>query len=114
MAYHISQKEYQPFSVGDLKKIEIAHSLPKKVDPEIVTPVTWTIEYRLPLSILEKFGSVSHPKAGVTWRANFYKTASKSSNPHYITWSLVENSEPNFHLPQFLDNLHLQNSSGIS
>ncbi|MEP7106848.1 MAG: carbohydrate-binding family 9-like protein [Ferruginibacter sp.] len=102
MAYHIfPQKEFQQFSDEDLKKIEIAHSLPKKVDPEIATPVTWTVEYKLPLSLLEKFSSIIRPKSGVTWRANFYKTASKSSNPHYITWSFVDNPVPNFHLPQF-------------
>lgn len=102
MAYHIfQQKEYQKLSVEDLKKIEIAHSLPKKVDPEIVTPISWTVEYKLPLSVLEKFSSVTKPKPGVIWRANFYKTASKSSNPHYLTWSPVKNLVPNFHLPQF-------------
>jgi hypothetical protein len=106
MSYHNFQnKEYQAFSVEDLKKIEIAHSLPKKVDPEIVTPIDWTVEFKLPLSVLEKFSSVLRPKPGVTWRANFYKTASKSSNPHYITWSLVENLVPNFHLPQFFGQL---------
>ena len=103
MAYHVfHQKEYQKVPIDDLKKVEIAHSLPNKVDPEIVTPVTWTVEYKLPLSLLEKFSAVTHPKPGVSWRANFYKIASKTSNPHYITWSFVENLEPNFfHQPQF-------------
>ncbi|HLA57334.1 MAG TPA: carbohydrate-binding family 9-like protein [Puia sp.] len=106
MAYHIfKQKEYQKFSAEDFKKIEIAHSLPKKVDPEIATPVVWTVEYKLPFAVLEKYGVVSHPKPGVVWRANFYKTASKSSNPHYMTWSFVGNPEPNFHLPQFFGQL---------
>jgi Carbohydrate-binding family 9 len=106
MGYHnFPQKESQTFSIEDLQKIEIAHSLPKKVDPEIDIPVTWTIEYRLPFSVLEKFSHITHPKPGVTWRANFYKTASKSSNPHYITWSIVDNPVPNFHLPRFFGQL---------
>lgn len=102
MSYHVyGQKEYQKFSIEDLKKIEIAHSLPGKVDTEIVSPITWTIEYKLPVSILKKYGSVAYPEAGKIWKANFYKTASKGSNPHYITWSKVDNEKPNFHLPQF-------------
>ena len=102
MGYHnFPQKESQMLSIEDLQKIEIAHSLPRKVDPEIDTPVTWTVEYRLPLSVLEKFSAISRPKPGVIWRANFYKTASESSNPHYITWSFVDNVIPNFHLPRF-------------
>lgn len=106
MSYHISrQKESQKFSVDDLKKIEIAHSLPGKVDPEIDTPIVWTIEYKLPFSVLKKYGSVVQPQEGVIWKANFYKTASKTSNPHYLTWSYVDNSKPNFHLPQFFGEL---------
>ena len=32
----------------EYRKITIAHSMPKIVDPEITTPVTWTVEYRFP------------------------------------------------------------------
>lgn len=106
MAYHIyGQKEHQQVSVEDLKKIEIAHSLPGRIDKEIDTPITWIIEYKLPVSMLEKYGSVTHPSDGNIWYANFYKTASKGSNVHYITWSRVDNPEPNFHLPQFFGKL---------
>jgi hypothetical protein len=109
MAYHIyHQKKYQKFSIEDLKKIEIAHSLPDRVDPEIQTPIVWTIEYKLPFSVLKKYGSVIDPQAGVKWKANFYKTASKGSNPHYLTWSYVDNLQPNFHLPQFFGELKFE------
>src|SRR5690606_38345776 len=95
---------------ADIKKIEIAHSLPRVVDPEITKPVTWPIEYRIPLAMLEKFSKVSRPKPGMVWKANFYKTASKSknSNPHWITWSPVEYPRPNFHLPQFFGTLEFE------
>lgn len=109
MAHHIfSQKKYDKFSDEDLAKIEIAHSLPKRVDPEITQPVTWTIEYKLPIVLLEKYASVSRPKSNTTWKANFYKTASQGSNPHWITWSVVENEKPSFHLPQFFGQLQFQ------
>lgn len=84
-----------------IRQIEIAHSLPAVVDPEISTPVTWTIEYRIPLRMLKQFSPVTLPNAGVTWRANFYKTGSETSNPHYYTWSPVSNPVPNFHLPAY-------------
>ncbi|MBA3972200.1 MAG: carbohydrate-binding family 9-like protein [Bacteroidetes bacterium] len=92
----------------ELKQIEIAHSLPAKVDPEITEPVTWTIEYRLPISILIKYSNVTKPAAGVVWKANFYKTGSKTSNPNYLTWSFVDNLRPNFHLPQFFGTLNFK------
>ncbi|MEJ1238577.1 carbohydrate-binding family 9-like protein [Chryseolinea sp. T2] len=84
-----------------IRQIEIAHSLPKVVDPEIQKPVTWTIEYRIPIRMLRQFANVTLPKAGVVWPANFYKTGSKTSNPHYYTWSPVSNPVPNFHLPEY-------------
>lgn len=109
MACHVfQQKEYQKFSAEELDQIEIAHSLPRKIDPEMQDPVTWTLEYRLPLAILEKHSSVIHPQPGTVWRANFYKTSSKSSNPHWITWAKVENEKPNFHLPQFFGLIEFQ------
>lgn len=91
-----------------VEQVEIAHSLPSVVDPEITEPTTWTIEYRLPLSILRKHSNLSNPAPGVTWKANFYKTGSKTSNPNYITWNVVDNPQPNFHLPQFFGTIKFQ------
>jgi len=95
-------------TVEDIKMIEIAHSLPQIVDPEITEPVVWTLEYRIPLAMIEKYSNVTRPKKGVVWKANFYKIAEKTSNPHYITWSVVTNDKPNFHLPQFFGTLNFQ------
>jgi Carbohydrate-binding family 9 len=88
-------------SVENLNKIEIAHSLPDLVDPEIKEPVIWIVEYKIPVSILKKYSAVTSPGPGVEWKANFYKCAEKNSNPHFITWSVVKNDKPDFHLPQF-------------
>lgn len=100
--------DYKKLEPSELKQIEIAHSLPEKIDPEITDPVTWTIEYRIPLSVLEKYSKVSKPAPGVKWKANFYKTGSDTSNPNYITWSVVDFPRPNFHLPQFFGTLIFQ------
>jgi hypothetical protein len=51
--------------------------------------------------MFEKYSQVTYPKPGVEWRANFYKIAENNSNPHFITWSVVINDQPNFHLPQY-------------
>ncbi len=88
-------------AIQDIKRIEIAHSQAGMIDPEITDPLTWTLEYRIPIGMLEKYSKITRPEPGVEWRANFYKIAENSSNPHYLTWSPVENDEPNFHLPQY-------------
>ena len=82
-------------------QIKIAHSMPKTVNPEIENEVTWTIEMRIPVDILEQYSLFTHPASGAKWRVNFYKIADDSSHPHYLTWSEVIHPKPNFHLPEF-------------
>jgi hypothetical protein len=91
---------------SSFNKIDLAHSLPRTVDPEIQEKVTWTIEYRIPVEILLKYHKdVEYPAPGVEWRANFYKIADKSSQPHWLTWSQVDHPTPQFHLPEFFGTL---------
>lgn len=104
----IPRKEVKNLDIKDIRKVEIAHSLPQIIDPEIVEPVTWTIEYRIPIKILKKYSNVASPKPGIIWRANFYKIADLTSNPHYLTWSFVNQKEPDFHLPQFFGKLKFE------
>ena len=99
------KKENQFLTVEDMKKVEIAHSLPRVVDPEITEPVTWTVEYRIPLNMLEKYSKIVRPQPGIEWRANFYKIAEKGTNVHFLTWSEVDNPVQDFHLPPFFGTL---------
>ena len=55
---------------SEYSQIEIAHTLPKIVEPEIEKAITCTVEYRIPTSILEKYCQVTKPARGVTWRGN--------------------------------------------
>lgn len=89
----------------DLDQIEIAHSMPKTVEPEIQTPTTWTLEYRLPIKMLEKYAPVAKPASGVTWKGNFYKCADLTSQPHWLTWSFIDKPKPDFHRPDFFGTL---------
>jgi len=93
---------------SDVAQIEIAHSLPKKVFPEMEEEVTWTIEFKIPFSILVNYSEISTPNSGVVWKGNFYKTASQTSNPHYITWAKIDRPKPDFHLPQYFGDLIFQ------
>jgi len=94
--------------IEDIKKIIIGHSLPGQVDPEISEPITWTVEYKIPINMLENYSKVIRPEKGVMWRANFYKIAEINSNPHHATWSVIDAPKPTFHLPQFFGMLKFQ------
>lgn len=110
LMYYITKPmtELKKLTTDELKQIQIARSLPAKVDPEITEPVTWTIEYRIPISLLSKYANVTQPSKGVTWKANFYKTGSKTSNPINMAWTFDYNAKNNFHRPQFFGTLVFQ------
>lgn len=95
-------------SENDLNAIELAHSLPNVIPSPITDSVVWTLEYKIPFSVLRKYAEITKPKSGVFWKANFFKTASTGQNPHYITWSEVINPRPNFHLPAFFGTLFFE------
>ncbi|WP_155907627.1 carbohydrate-binding family 9-like protein [Lunatimonas lonarensis] len=99
------RSNYQVLEAEQIRKIEIAHSMPAVVDPEIVKDTVWTIEYKVPLAMLSEHGKVTTPAPGVKWKANFYKTGSRTGNPHYFTWNVVDNPRPDFHLPQYFGTL---------
>ena len=91
-----------------IRRVEIAHSLPAKIDPERTDPVIWTVEYRIPVDLLQAHASVISPSPGVVWRGNFYKIAENTSNPHYITWAPINLPKPDFHAPRFFGELRFE------
>jgi Carbohydrate-binding family 9 len=90
----------------DVQRVQVAHSLPRNVEPEIASPTTWTVEYRVPTDLFAQYcPSARKPAPGVTWRANVYKCGDATSHPHWLTWAVVQDTKPNFHLPQYFGTL---------
>ena len=87
------------------KGVEIFHTMPETVDPEIAEPVTWQVEYFIPYTIFEAYLGDLGPMAGQTWRANFYKCAETNSHPHWASWALITKAL-NFHQPEFFSDIH--------
>ncbi len=103
MLFHyqlVPRKDQVKVSEADCAKVQIAHSQPQIVNPEVAGPVTWTVEYRLPFDLLGNYRSVVKPAPGVTWRANFFKCADHTSHPHWLTWAFVDRPRPDFHVPE--------------
>jgi hypothetical protein len=107
--HHGAGKAEEAIGADDLAKVTLAHSLPeKKIEPEITTPLTWTVEYRVPIEIISRYAKVKQPGPGVRWRANFYKCGDKTSHPHFLTWSRIDYPTPKFHLPEFFGTLEFE------
>jgi hypothetical protein len=92
----------------DNKDIEIKSSIDFSVKEEYTEPLTWYLEYRMPVSFLKNYLPFEQPAPGVKWRANFYKCGDKTSHPHWLTWAPVDFPEPKFHLPEFFGTIEFQ------
>lgn len=64
---------------------------------------TWNLAVVIPLSMI-----------GVEWKgkeielaANFYKCASATSAPHYLSWNPIDTPAPDFHRPDFFGKVYL-------
>jgi len=87
------------------RTVQIYHSMPEKVDPEIAEEKVWQLEYHIPFAVLEEYVGPLGDVAGQMWRANFYKCAETNSHPHWATWSpLLDGFD--FHSPRFFGVLH--------
>jgi len=91
-------EEYRPLDVEDLEKVQIFHSMPERVEPEIADPLVWTLEFAVPFEILAKYAGPLGDIPGQVWRGNLYKCGDETSHPHWAAWSPVD--ELNFHLPR--------------
>ncbi len=94
-----------PVSPADFERVQIAHTMPNIVNPEIKESLTWVVEYRLPFAIMSSYAQVNAPTPGTSWRANLYKCADGSSHPHWLTWSHIDTPAPDFHRPEFFGHL---------
>ena len=97
--------EKVPESFG--KTVQIWHSLPAVVDPEIATPLTWGIGYRIPRALFETYTGPLGTFSGQIWRANFYKCGDATSHPHWASWAPIHEAL-NFHVPECFGELVLR------
>ncbi len=90
-------KEFTPVPVRLGQTIQARSSLPRRIDPEIKTPVLWALTFFIPFTLFEHYLGPLGPIAGQVWRGNFFKCADESSHPHWASWSALD--EFNFHRP---------------
>jgi hypothetical protein len=85
-----------PADIG--QKIEVRSSLPSRVDPEIVQPITWQLKFSAPFQVFEHYVGALGETSGPHWRGNFYKCGDEGSHPHWASWAPVDVFD--FHAPR--------------
>jgi hypothetical protein len=97
-------KKFTKLPDEDGRQFRIRSSLSATVDPEVTEPLTWELNFFVPLAVLEKYAGTLGSLAGTTWRGNFYKCGDELSHPHWASWSPVD--ALNFHRPPCFGSIH--------
>jgi len=96
--------ERLPVPVELVQRMNIRHSLPKRIDPEIGEPCEWFVEADIPFALFEHYTESQEPLPRKAWRANFYKCGDETSHPHWGMWSPIPDGR-SFHRPDCFANL---------
>ncbi len=106
MQYHrTARTDFTTIDQADLKNIRIINSVKDLVLNEITEELTWTIECELPYFIMRKYSKFEIPDKGTILKANLYKTAAATSNPHYLAWNKIPLNHADFHRPEYFGTL---------
>lgn len=69
--------------------VDVAHTLPTRVMPEIVDDVEWRVALRIPFTVMERFVGAVDRSPTAMWRGNFFKCGDETSHPHWAAWSSI-------------------------
>lgn len=64
---------------------------------------TWNLLVVIPLDLI----GLEYKGEPISMRGNFYKCASASSQPHYMSWNPIDTPKPDFHRPEFFGDITL-------
>lgn len=70
---------------------------------EIEGLFTWDLLVEIPLSLID----LKFEGKPIEIRGNFFKCASGTSLPHYLSWAPIHTERPDFHQPQFFGKIIL-------
>jgi hypothetical protein len=90
-------RDFARLSPEDVEQVSIYHSLPTRVEPEIVEPTEWYLEVFISFSVLSEWVGPLGSMEGQTWRANLFKCGDETSRPHWASWAPLDDAD--FHLP---------------
>ncbi|MDE6287088.1 MAG: hypothetical protein K2L99_08865 [Muribaculaceae bacterium] len=65
---------------------------------------SWNLLVSIPLELI----GVCYDGERVEMRGNFYKCASATSQPHFLSWNPIDTPKPDFHRPEFFGTLILE------
>ncbi|NMC39649.1 MAG: hypothetical protein GYA43_00525 [Bacteroidales bacterium] len=92
-----------PAPVDYVSRIRTLSSMGKKPFKEIQGDIYWELVAAIPVSVFFRHRIIF--SAGRMMRGNFYKCGDRLTEPHYLAWRPVLTGKPDFHRPEYFDEL---------
>lgn len=89
-----------------LQSIKRTPSLAVQNFEEVEGDNRWSLKLEIPATALFKHHLTSWD--GVKARMNLYKCGDNLSHPHFLSWGKIENPTPDFHKPEFFQNVEFE------
>ena len=100
-AYGADRHERQSLDKENMSKILRYPTLTEETLPAEGTIANWSLTVAIPLELIGL-------KPGREFLANFYKCGDETAVPHYISWSQIGTSTPDFHQPAYFARIELE------
>lgn len=107
LAYRVSRNEgVEHASHAVIDTIIRTPSLPATTFEEREGDNHWTLTLRIPATAL--FRHKISDWSGMEARINLFKCGDKLSHPHFLSWQPIRTEKPDFHRPEFFENVQFQ------
>lgn len=102
-SFRTERKSPTRFTIEQLSRIGVYPSCGTRPFCELEGLFSWNLLVVIPLDLI----GVKYEDKPLKMRANFYKCASATSLPHYLSWNPVTTEHPDFHRPEFFGEIIL-------
>lgn len=94
----------EPFPPEQMARIERRCTFQREAFEEKDGLWQWEVELKIPLDLIFGEQPIRFPQE---LRANFYKCADLTKQPHYVSWQPIGLPTPNFHCPEYFGTIVL-------
>lgn len=93
-------RRLSPDELAQVKRMASCGSRPFE---EVQGLFAWDLLVEIPLSLID----IEYKGEPIAMKGNFYKCASGTSLPHFLSWAPIVTERPDFHQPQFFGDIIL-------
>lgn len=105
VSHRVTRNNPTRLTQEELNRIVRCPSCGKRPFNELEGMFSWSLLVKIPTDMLGIDTKIGEP---ITMRGNFYKCASQTSAPHFLSWAPIDTPKPNFHQPQFFQEIILK------